>query len=104
GVVGQARKAPVYALTETGMRCARQILGEVDATRVEIEGRPTTLGEARRDLGIQPLPALDAVDAHGRLQPRVTDLERPSLLQREDDLAFLHRWLSAAAPIAVVYG
>ena len=103
-LLGQTRKVRVYALTEAGVRRARQILGEVDATRVEIEGRPTTLGEARRDLGLQPLPALAAVDAHGRLQPRVTDLERPSLLQREDDLAFLHRWLSGAAPIAVVYG
>lgn len=103
-LLGRTRKVRVYALTESGVRRARQILGEVDATRIEIEGRATTLGEARRDLGLQPLPALAAVDAHGRMQPRVTDLERPTLLQRQEDLAFLQRWFAGAAPIAVVYG
>src|SRR5207244_8567313 len=43
-------------------------------------------------------------DARGRMEPRVTDLERPTLLQRQADLAFLQRWLAGAAPIAVVYG
>jgi hypothetical protein len=38
------------------------------------------------------------------MEPRVIDLERPTLLQREADLAFLQRWLAGAAPIAVVYG
>ena len=92
-LLGRTRKVRVYALTEPGVRRARQILGEVDATRVEIEGRATTLGDARRDLGLSPLPALAAVD-----------LERPTLLQRQADLAFLQRWLAGAAPIAVVYG
>src|SRR2546428_569644 len=103
-LLGRNRKVRVYALTESGVRRARQILGEIDATRVEIEGRTTTLGEARRDLGLQALPALAALDAHGRMQPRVEDLERPTLLQREEDLAFLRRWLAGAAPIAVLYG
>ena len=102
--LGRTRKVRVYALTEAGVRRARQILGEVDATHVEIEGRATTLGEARRDLGLQALSALAAIDSHGRMQPRVTDLERPTLLQRDEDLAFLRRWLAGAAPIAVVYG
>ena len=103
-LLGRTRKVRVYALTESGVRRARQILSEVDATRVEIEGRTTTLGEARRDLGLQVLPAWSAVDAHGRMQARVEDLERPTLLQREPDLAFLKRWIAGAAPIAVVYG
>src|SRR5439155_21735776 len=42
--------------------------------------------------------------ARGRMEPRVTDLERPTLLQRQADLAFLQRWLAGAAPMAVVYG
>ena len=103
-LLGRTRKVRVYALTEAGVRRARQILSQVDATRVEVEGRATTLGDARRDLGLSPLPALAAVDAHGRMEPRVTALERPTLLQREADLAFLQRWLAGAASIAVVYG
>ena len=101
---GQTRKVRVYALTEAGVRRARQILSEVDASRVEIDGRSTTLGEARKDLGLQALPALAAVDPRGRMQLQVTALERPALLEREEDLAFLRRWLAGAAPVAVVYG
>lgn len=101
---GRTRKVRVYALTEAGVRRAREILSEVDASRVEIEGRTMTLGEARKDFGLLPLPALASIDAHGRLHPRVTDLERPTLLQRDEDLAFLRRWLAGAVPLAVVYG
>src|SRR5438046_6201827 len=32
------------------------------------------------------------------------ELERPTLLQREQDFAFLRRWLAGAAPMAVLYG
>lgn len=103
-LLGRTRKVRVYALTESGVRRARQILSEVDATRVEIEGRTTTLGEARKDLGLQALSALAAVDTRGRMHPPVTDLERSTLLGREEDLAFLQRWLVGAAPIAVIYG
>ncbi len=103
-LLGRTRKVRVYSLTESGVRRARQILDEVDATRVEVEGRTTTLGDARKDLGLPVLPAWAAVDARGRMQPRVTDLDRLTLLQREGDLAFLQRWLVGVAPIAVVYG
>jgi len=103
-LLGRTRKVRVYALTESGVRRARQILSEVDATRVEIEGRTTTLGDARKDLSLQALSALAAVDADGRMHPPVTELERSTLLGREEDLAFLQRWLVGAAPIAVVYG
>ncbi len=101
---GQTRKVRVYALTEAGVRQARTILTEVDALRVEVDGRSTGLGEARRTLGLTPLAALAAVDAQGHLRPRVTELEHPVLLQREEDVAFLRRWLVGGAPVAVVYG
>jgi hypothetical protein len=101
---GRTRKVRVYVLTEAGVRRARQILSDVDSTRVDVDGRATTLGEARRELGLNALAALAAVDARGRLEPRVADLERPVLLQRDEDLAFLRRWLAGAAPVAVVYG
>jgi hypothetical protein len=101
---GQRRKIRIYVLTEAGVRRARQILGDVDRTAVEVDGRRTTLGEARKTLGLSALAALAATDADGRLQPRVTELERPTLLQRDQDVAFLRRWLVGAAPVAVVYG
>jgi len=101
---GQRRKIRIYVLTEAGVRRARQILGDIDQTPVVVDGRSTTLGEARKALGLLPLAALEATDARGRLEPRVTDLERPSLVQRDDDLGFLRRWMVGGAAVAVVYG
>src|SRR5216117_62302 len=101
---GQRRKIRVYALTEAGVRRARQILGDIDRTTVEVDGRTTTLGEARKALGLSALAALAATDPGGRLQARVAALERPTLLQRDQDLGILRRWLVGAAPVAVVYG
>jgi len=101
---GQRRKVRVYALTEAGVRRARQILADVDRTPVDVDGRATTLGEARKALGMSPLPALAATDPGGHLRPVVAGLERPNLLQREQDLAFLRRWLAGGAPVAVLYG
>jgi len=101
---GQRRKIRVYALTEAGVRQARQILGDIDRTPVEVDGRTTTLGEARKALGLSALAALGATDSGGRLQPRVGALERPTLLQRDQDLGILRRWLVGATPVAVVYG
>ena len=101
---GQRRKIRVYALTEAGVRQARQILGDIDRATVEVDGRTTTLGEARKALGLSALAALAATDPGGRLRPRAAELERPTLVQRDQDLALLRRWLVGAAPVAVVYG
>ena len=101
---GQRRKIRVYSLTEAGVRQARQILGDIDRATVEVDGRSTTMGEARKALGLSALAALAATDPGGRLQPSVAELERPTLLQRDSDLAILRRWLVGAAPVAVVYG
>lgn len=101
---GVTRKIRVYFLTEAGVRRARQVLNEIDRTAVDIDGRATTIGEARKALGLSALTALNAVDAQGRLRPRVTDLERPSLLQRQDELTFLRRWQAGPASVAVLYG
>lgn len=101
---GQRRKIRVYGLTEAGVRQARQILGDIDRISVDVDGRPTTLGDARKALGLSPLAALTATDADGRFRPRVTEIERPNLIQRDEDLAFLRRWLLGGAPVAVLYG
>ncbi len=101
---GQTRKIRVYALTEAGVRRARQLLTDVDGTRVEVDGRTTTLGDARKAFGLTPLAALGTIDARGRLTPSVTEMERPLLLGRDEDLAALRRWLAGGAPVAVVYG
>ncbi|MGI0147968.1 MAG: hypothetical protein ACREDF_00345 [Thermoplasmata archaeon] len=101
---GQRRKVRVYVLTEAGVRRARQILGEIDRIPVDVDGRGTSLGEARKVLGLPALAALAATDADGRFRPLVAEIERSSLVQRDEDLAFLRRWLLAGAPIAVLYG
>jgi DNA-binding MarR family transcriptional regulator len=101
---GQRRRVQVYGLTEAGLRQARQLVTDIDRTRVDVDGRDTTIGEARMALGLSPLPALAVTDAEGRFRPRVVEIERPSLLQREEDLAFLRRWSVGGAPVAVLYG
>jgi DNA-binding MarR family transcriptional regulator len=101
---GQRRKARVYVLTEAGVREARQVLTDIDRIPVDIDGRQATIGEARKALGLSPLAAIAATDPEGRFRPMVVELERPTLLQREDDLAFLRRWLVGGAPVSVVYG
>lgn len=101
---GQRRKVRVYMLTEAGVRRARQVLEDIDRISVEVDGRQTTLGDARKALGLSPLAALGATDADGRFRPRVTEIEQPNLIQRDEDLAFLRRWLLGGAPVAVLYG
>ncbi len=101
---GHTRKVRVYGLTEAGVRRARQLVGEIDTATVDVDGRRTTLGDARKTLGLSPLAALGSIDAEGRLRPPVAQLEQPILLQRDEDLAFLRRWLVGPAPLAVVYG
>ena len=101
---GQTRKVRIHLLSEAGVRRARQILSEIDGIRVEVDGRTTTLGEGRKALGLPALEALGSIDTQGRLRPRVTQLERPNLLQREEDLGFLRRWLAGAVPVAVIFG
>jgi len=101
---GRTRRVRVYALTEAGVRRARVLLDEVDDERVDFDGRTTSFGEVRRDLGLAPLDAYFAVDAGGRLVPPAAKETTTELLQREEDLAFLRRWLAGPAPVAVLYG
>lgn len=101
---GRTRKTVVYVLTPAGVARAREILDGIDRTPAEVDGNRTTLGEARRILGLSPLEAVAALDAHGKLGPAAPPMETRTLLQREEDLAFLKRWRAGAASVAVVYG
>jgi DNA-binding MarR family transcriptional regulator len=101
---GGRRRVRVYVLTEAGVRKARQLLTDIDRILVDVDGRTLTIGEARTTLRLPPLAALAATDAQGHFRPTVVGIERPSLLQREEDVAFLRRWLVGGAPVAVVYG
>lgn len=101
---GRSRKVTVYALTPAGMRRARELLDPIDALPVEIDGRRTTLGDARRSLGLPPLEALEGVDSEGRFRGEPRAVPVVGLLQRDADLATLRRWFAGAAPFAVVSG
>ncbi len=103
-LLGHTRRTAVYALTPAGVARAREILGTIDTRDVEVDGRKTTLGEARRELGLTAVEALAAVDEHGRLAAHPPPSEARELLQREDDLAFLRRWWTGGARAAAVYG
>jgi len=103
-ILGRMRKTTVYGLTPSGVARARELVDGIDAIPVDVDGRRATLGETRRTLGLSPLMALAAVDAQGRFRAEGVRLEQPTLLQREEDLAFLKRWKLGGAPLAVVYG
>lgn len=103
-LLGSARRTVVYALTPAGVGRAREILASIEARSVEVDGRTTTLSEARRALGLTPVEAIAALDARGRLAGHAPPTEAQDLLQRDDDLAFLRRWRAGAARAAVVYG
>ena len=101
---GQRRKIRVYMLTEAGVRRSRQVIEDIDRIRADVDGRNTSIGEARKALGMSVLAALAATDADGRFRPQVTAIEPTTLIQRDEDLALLRRWLVGGAPVAVVYG
>ncbi len=103
-ILGHTRRTTVYALTATGMARAREILDGIDGTPAEVDGRVTSLGEARRILGLAPLEAIAALDERGRLGAAAPPMERRALIQRDEDLAFLKRWRAGPAAVAVVYG
>jgi hypothetical protein len=103
-LLGRTRKATVYVLTPAGVARARGILAEADARTVEVDGRSTTLGEARRTLGLTAVEALGALDERGRLTGHVPPNEARDLLQRDEELAFLRRWRAGPARAAALYG
>ena len=103
-LLGRTRRTTVYALTPAGVARAREILTDAEARPVEVDGRTTTLGEARRTLGLTVIETLGALDDRGHLTGHVPPSEVHDLLQRDEELAFLRRWRAGAARAAVVYG
>ena len=103
-LLGHTRRTAVYALTPAGVARARELLDTVEAWPVVVDGRTTSLGEARRTLGLTPVEAVAALDSRGRLAGHGPPAETHDLLQRGDDLAFLRRFQTGAPRVAVVYG
>ncbi len=103
-LLGRTRRTTVYVLTPAGLARAREILATADARSVDVDGRATTLGEARRTLGLTVVEALAAVDDRGRLTGHVPPSEERELLERDEELALLKRWRAGGARVAAVYG
>ena len=101
---GRTRRTTVYALTPAGVQHARELLTAIDATPVDVDGHPATLGDTRRILGLSALEALASLGIDGKLQGHPPPAETSTLLQRDEDLAFLRRWMAGGATVAVVYG
>ncbi len=103
-LLGRTRRTTVYVLTPAGVARARELLVAADGRTVEVDGRTTTLGEARRALGLTTIEALAALDDRGRLSGHVPPSEDRDLLQRDDALTLLRRWRAGGARVAAVYG
>ncbi len=103
-LLGRTRRTTVYLLTPAGVARARELLAAADGRSIEVDGRVTRLGEARRELGLTAVEALAALDDRGRFTGHVPPSEDSELLQRNEALAFLRRWRAGGARVAAVYG
>jgi DNA-binding MarR family transcriptional regulator len=103
---GRGRKVRLYALTEAGIRRAREILSGLQSEEVRFGDRRTTVGALAAELHVSPGEIVAGLDESGRYRPRQAALAVPAteLLEREAELRALAEWVQGPVPAAVVVG
>lgn len=103
---GRGRKVRVYALTEAGIRRARELLAGLESEEVQFGDRRVAIGVLATELRVSPGEVVAALDDAGVYRPRRVALTVPEsdLIERDPDLAALLEWLKGSVPAFVVYG
>ncbi len=102
---GRGRKVKFYKVTEAGLRRAREIEEGLANENLIHQGKETTVAEISKLYNMTPLHVALRTDSSGMFTPPSMDLvEVKGLIEREDDLSYLHRWLREGGPVAVIYG
>ena len=103
---GRGRKVRVYALTEAGIRRARDLVAGLESEEVHFGDRRISVAALALELRQSPAEIVAGLDDEGRYRPRQVALAVPetNLLEREAELRGLGEWLASAVPAIVVYG
>ncbi len=103
---GRGRKVRVYALTEAGIRRARELLGGLESEEVRFGDRRIAIGALAAELRVAPGEIVSGLDDAGVYRPRQVALTVPEsdLIERESDLTAIAEWLKGPVPAFVVYG
>src|SRR5213594_627602 len=103
---GRGRKVRVYALTEAGIRRARDLVAGLESEEVHFGDRRISVAALALELRQSPAEIVAGLDDEGRYRPRQVALAVPetNLLEREAELRGLGEWLASAVPAVVVYG
>jgi len=102
---GRARRVNYYRTTEAGLRQARELRESLLGARVLHCGKEATVADLAKQFGLTPLGVAIRVDGSSVFHPPVMALQvLPGLIEREEDMAYLKRWLREGGPVMVVYG
>ena len=103
---GRGRKVNVYALTEAGIRRARELVQGLESEEVRFGERRVSIGALATELRLGSVDIVGGLDDEGRYRPRQVALAVPEteLLEREPELRALAEWVRGAGAAAVVYG
>jgi len=103
---GRGRKVRVYALTEAGIRRARDLLAGLSSEQVRFGDRRIALAALAEELRVSPAEIVAGLDDEGTYRPRQVAIAVPKtdLIERDPDLRALVEWAKGPAPVAVVIG
>ena len=103
---GRGRKVRVYALTEAGIRRARDLLAGLESEEVRFGDRRVAIGALAKELRLPPGEIVAGLDDAGFYRPRQVAITVPEsdLIERGPDLAALAEWVKGPVPAFVVYG
>jgi len=103
---GRGRKVRVYALTEAGIRRARELLAGLESEEVQFGDRRVVIGVLAGELRVGPGEIVAGLDDAGVYRPRQVALTIPEsdLIERESEFEALAEWLKGPVPAFVVYG
>src|SRR2546426_9040008 len=102
---GRGRKVRVYALTEAGIRRARDLVAGLESEEVHFGDRRISVAALALELRQSPAEIVAGLDDEGRYRPRQVALAVPETnpLEREAGLRGPGEWAASSPPTARGY-